>query len=383
MGITFTLTVGQTSSGTWQTATGYTNLNLRLSPYAVATYTQDSHLGDGVYKFVNVASGEYKLFNGSSEMTKYGIIKIGEDGAVLITGNQTIAGIKTFSSQPVLSAGLKTDTISEKTAAAGVTIDGILLKDDLQTSNIPGLSFNNSFSGNNTHQGINDFLDEVTFGGKTIFTDYLPQCNEVPSDDSDLTNKLYVDSLAISPYQESINRIRLMPGGIQESNKVYTSWAAAMSYCKTNGASDTFRMCIDIEGAGSSGASITVSNAGGGFKDFENYVSVKGKNQNIKLIVGDDTWTVTAGKVIIENVTIYNHDTGADPNFVNFIFKDCYFDFQTNTATFNGCTFRGNCYVKSTSAVTWTSCKGGIVMTNDGGLPATIIGYGGLSTSDF
>ena len=38
--------------------------------------------------------------------------------------DQTIAGVKTFSDQPVLSAGAKTDTISEKTADIGDTVDG-------------------------------------------------------------------------------------------------------------------------------------------------------------------------------------------------------------------------------------------------------------------
>jgi len=42
---------------------------------------------------------------------------------------QTIAGVKTFSGQPVLSAGIKTDTISEETADTGVTVDGCLIKD--------------------------------------------------------------------------------------------------------------------------------------------------------------------------------------------------------------------------------------------------------------
>jgi hypothetical protein len=39
-------------------------------------------------------------------------------------GNQTITGIKTFDN------GLKTDTISEETSAAGVTVDGVVLKDN-------------------------------------------------------------------------------------------------------------------------------------------------------------------------------------------------------------------------------------------------------------
>jgi len=45
---------------------------------------------------------------------------------------ESIAGIKTFSDTP------KMDAIAEKTAATGVTVDGILLKDDLDTSGIVG-----------------------------------------------------------------------------------------------------------------------------------------------------------------------------------------------------------------------------------------------------
>ena len=43
---------------------------------------------------------------------------------------ETIAGVKTFTDTP------KMDVIAEKTAATGVTVDGILLKDDLDTSGI-------------------------------------------------------------------------------------------------------------------------------------------------------------------------------------------------------------------------------------------------------
>lgn len=45
---------------------------------------------------------------------------------------ESIAGIKTFSDTP------KMDAIAEKTATSGVTIDGVLLKDDLDTSGIVG-----------------------------------------------------------------------------------------------------------------------------------------------------------------------------------------------------------------------------------------------------
>jgi len=51
---------------------------------------------------------------------------------ILDNGAQTIAGVKTFSDTP------KTDAIAEKTADAGVTVDGILMKDSLDASGIVG-----------------------------------------------------------------------------------------------------------------------------------------------------------------------------------------------------------------------------------------------------
>ncbi len=49
---------------------------------------------------------------------------------VKLTGDQTIAGIKTFSNTP------KMDAIAEKSGAHGVIIDGVLIKDNLVTSGI-------------------------------------------------------------------------------------------------------------------------------------------------------------------------------------------------------------------------------------------------------
>jgi len=123
--------------------TTYTDLNLRISPYSSRAYTQLAH-ANGVYTFGSVGdpivSGEYKLFDTNTEITAFGILKIGENGAVMVDGNQTVNDIKTFSGQPVLSAGVKTNTISENTAASGVTIDGVLIKDSLAGSNIASAS---------------------------------------------------------------------------------------------------------------------------------------------------------------------------------------------------------------------------------------------------
>jgi len=120
-----------------------TDMNLRVSPYTSRAYTQLAQ-ANGVYTFGSIGDpiipGEYKLYRTDTEITAFGILKIGENNAVTLTGNQTIADVKTFSGQPVLSAGVKTNTISENTAGSGVTIDGVLIKDSLAGSNIASAS---------------------------------------------------------------------------------------------------------------------------------------------------------------------------------------------------------------------------------------------------
>ena len=127
-------------------------VTLRIYPYSGTTYTA-SEVSAGNYKFTDIADGDYKLYIGGVENTAKGIFHLSDmtphfdtiaeytaaagvtiDGVLLKdsldvsgiidkTTAQTIASVKTFSSTP------KMDAIAEKTAATGVTIDGILLKD--------------------------------------------------------------------------------------------------------------------------------------------------------------------------------------------------------------------------------------------------------------
>ena len=125
MAITFALPVGlENVDGSINVDETISTINLRADPYTVATYS-GTLIDHGVYQFTNVASGEYKVYSDDDVLTIFGIIKVGEHNAVLMTGTQTVAGVKTFSNQIVLSAGVQTDTISEKTSTSGVTIDGI------------------------------------------------------------------------------------------------------------------------------------------------------------------------------------------------------------------------------------------------------------------
>lgn len=209
------------------------------------------------------------------------------------------------------------------------------------------------------------------------------QLAQLMNEVSELNNA--IAAIVVTPYQESPNVVRLIPGGVQETGKTYTSYAIIQNYCRLYPASNTHRMEIEIKGAGSGGTSITVTDGAiSGNSAFNNYVSLKGINQNIRLLVDDATFSVTAGGTIIENVTIARDDDGdGTPQFSNFIFKDVYFDFDVSDLSFNGCTFRGNCYIKNTGgSISFTSCKGGFVITN-GTLPSTVQGVSSVPTSDF
>ena len=69
--------------------------------------------------YFNTVDDAIKVYNGSG--WQFGITDV--SALVDLSSTQTITGVKTFDN------GFKTDTISEETAAAGVTVDGVLLKD--------------------------------------------------------------------------------------------------------------------------------------------------------------------------------------------------------------------------------------------------------------
>lgn len=74
------------------------------------------------FKTGYVDAGAYQLL---SHIIHEGglVVDTADSDAVRVTGAQTIAGVKTF------STSIAVDTIAEKTAATGVTVDGVLLKD--------------------------------------------------------------------------------------------------------------------------------------------------------------------------------------------------------------------------------------------------------------
>jgi len=390
MAITFALPVGlENVDGSINVDETISTINLRADPYTVATYN-GTLIDHGVYQFSNVASGEYKVYSGDDVLTIFGIIKVGEHNAVMITGAQTIAGVKTFSNQMVLSAGVQTDSISEKTSTSGVTIDGVLIKDSLDVSGIVAKTGAQSIAGlktftndietdyiyeDTTNAGVT-FPDDPTTVGTLVLTQigsnfslggYFGTGVPTPVTGSGIANKTYVDSVSIAPYQESPNVIRLIPGGSEKTGQVYTTYANAMQYALATAGVD-HRMCIKIEGMGVAGYNyINMSNAGGAYVD--DYIHLKGINQDI-LLIPPDTVTVgvtTLDNTIIENLTIYKDDIGVAIVFENLFFKDVSFNLTVLSATFTNCKFK-NCDLKinddGDTDATFTTCKGNFIASN-------------------
>ena len=224
--------------------------------------------------------------------------------------------LRLFSSQADFSnaSGLKTDVIAEHTAAAGVTIDGILLKDSLDLSGIVSKSGSQQIDGDKTFTG-NVNIDSggaiftIEGGGVGIIVD-------APTADTHIVNKAYADSLAITPFQQSPNVRRLIINGTQETNKVYTTWTSCMTNAYAYAASN-YRMTIMVEGIGTAATTITIGDAGGGVGFINDYITVRGiSQQQIRLTPPDDTISVTTlGNASFENLTMYLHDTAQDPIF--------------------------------------------------------------------
>lgn len=366
MAITLTIAVGSTTGANlWETSEGLAaTLNLRSGPsYTSATYSANSHLGDGVYDFLNVASGEYKLYNSGTELTKFGIIKVGEDGAVLMSGAQTIGGAKTFSDNCTFSSALsvgttlEVNTIDDLTDGLGVTLEGIT------------------------------FLNGVVYD--SIGFNVLPTSSVTPTTATQLTTKSYVDALVaavnIAEFQQGDNRRRIIYNGIEESGKVYTTIENAIANIgvPTAGA----RYYIDLErGQVSDGSTYSnvfeVSHSDLSSMTNGYCVLRGGTRTGTHLMIGSsgDSASLTLPNLSFENSTIYmstaNISTARTYNGVNF--TDCTIYIYENV-TFTNCEF-WNCRIYSTTAKTVTLTGTGYCLNTVFSNSVTESGYTGQAS---
>lgn len=91
----------------------------------------------------------------------------------LETGTMSITGVKTFSD------GIKTDTVDEETSAAGVTIDGVLLKDNFMAATYLSGAGVNAQTGTTYTVLTGDRNKLVTFSNASAIAVTLPEAGSV------------------------------------------------------------------------------------------------------------------------------------------------------------------------------------------------------------
>ena len=342
------------------------DVELRTAVDSYATpFSVGTHIGSGVYRFDNVISGVYRLYDtsGATQLTSFGDIIVGQVGAVLITGAQGIGGAKTFSDNCAFSSALSVgttlnvNTIEELTAGLGVTLEGIT------------------------------FLNGVVYDA--IGFNVLPTSSVTPTTATQLTTKSYVDNLVaavnIAEFQQGDNRRRIIYNGIEESGKVYTTIENAIANIgvPTVGA----RYYIDLERGQVSYNSLYSNVFEVSHSDLSSmtngYCVLHGGTRNgTHLMIGSsgDSASLTLPNLSFENATLYmstaNISTARTYNGVNF--TDCTI-YIYEDVTFTNCEF-WNCRIYSTTAKTVTLTGTGYCLQTVFSNSVTESGYTGQAS---
>ncbi len=288
---------------------------------------------DGSIDFGTVENGFYKLkVTGGSDVPKYGERYICDD-----TPN--------FTSVVILAGGsLSTDTISETTSGAGVTIDGVKLKDSEVYSDVikekttgNGVSVDSVVckDGKVTCIGLDTTINTSGSGDtnrpKAVYSDGY----SAPINDSEYTEKKYVDdkvaTITATPFQESPQKVRVIVNGTSIANKIYLTIATAIN---SFGSPAITKQCIvEIQDTGNASQYISLAHS-----SLVNYVHLKGIAKHINLILGIASASVTAN-VNFNDLIIF---MGAND--------------ITTDRTYNSVNFE-NCDIYAYKSLTFTNCK--------------------------
>ena len=334
-------------------STGKT-VTIRVSPYGSTTYILSEVGSTGVYNIATVNDGVYKLYVGGVEQTQFGTFWIGDDAP-------------------------RFDTIAERTAATGVTIDGILLKDSLNASSIMALTGNQTatgiktfssvpkasaaatqttelirwdetvrtsdtqtgLAGNKAWTGVHAFGSNVaitgTLGTTGQVTHYTQPalCSVTPTNDSHYARKKYVDDAIASAtgnYTDSVNVVWCMPEiSADIENVAYNTMSECIS--SFSSPAETNQCLVEIQGTGTSTQYVSCPSSA-----LIDYVHIRGTGKHICLELGGEVVEATTNHNLkIENCSVFigaNFTTAARTmENLQFINCDIYF---YNDITFSG-----------------------------------------------
>lgn len=346
--------------------------SLRWSADSFASEKYTATVGsNGVINFGTIQDGTYRLYvTGGSQVANYGEKYIADSepefdnvytGGKVFTDDiaeyTTAAGV-TIDGVLLKDSIVSTDTISEKTSAAGVTIDGTLIKDNIVTC--AGVVN----SGTLVNTGLATFNGRIsaiggttgnTFYGKNTFMAEVPFCAYVPTQGNHLTNQTYVNSqisnaitsILAGNYVESGNIIRLIPDAASDvAGQLYNTWKKCYDYIVTQSPTVNKQYTILIAGNGTSASYIAPVSSSS--KYIADYIHVKGLGNNVQLkfpSIADNEFEGTDfSRIIIEGITFVFDDssTNLTSEFYGVKFKNCLFIITSqDTVTFTDCKFEG------------------------------------------
>jgi hypothetical protein len=137
-----------------------------------------------------------------------------------------------------------------------------------------------------------------------------------------------IASIVVTPYQESVNRVRVMGGGVLNTGKVYTNIHDASNYF---GSPDIDNQClVMIEGTGNSYRYLTMIP-----NTLRDYVNFRGAGRHINIIMSDGSSNYKI--VNFEDMTLLfgAGDYGVDRQYVNMKFINCRIFAYKNTIFHN------------------------------------------------
>lgn len=329
---TFILSIGQSTAGDVYTLETVADINLRVSPYSAAAFN-GTHVADGQYSFTNVTTGLYRVYSSTTHLSALGEILVGEDSAVLLTGNQTIGGVKTFSGTSLI-----------------VTND-LSVGDDLAVTDDATIGGDLAITGATTASGLLTTGNSLVTGTMIIDAGAKILHPDAPATGSTVANKTYVDaqvaSISVSPFQYSDNERYVITNGTAETNKVYLAIQTAIDSCSSPTSQNEFFIYLRRGDSVSTGSGFDnifyISHA-----ELENYVNIIGYGANTRLVMGT-TGASTTKTMNVENCSVWfgNNDIAADRTYNSFTFRNCII-YAYNNLTLTNCKVH-NCYIYQAS----------------------------------
>jgi hypothetical protein len=220
-------------------------------------------------------------------------------------------------------------------------------------------------TGNETVAGIKTWSDSQIFTVDTgVSPSKYPQVSsyESPTEDEHLTPKAYVDSLigSITGVVQSNKCIKLVEHLVNSAYSRTTIEGCVSYLTGTMGVTSKYRGLVIIEMGGNSpysGNEIVAT----GSTWLANYVDITALSK-VKININNSGASLTAD-AILRNLHLYDNSEKAAQAFTNVTFEDCIIDNVYADYTFTNCKFR-NVIIKGLSAITLTNCTGFGLLTN-------------------